>query len=265
MLVYTAIAGEAPPEAFVLEGPEPTAEDLLDCARRARSAMNRAVTLLDGSSPNGRLSELGIGEGDLVLLRAHGAAKPETHAGDFASNEVGATQPGSDLPGPSSSRRRKRLTEYEEVTQLLQWSGPYHTDGSVRPLYQVWSEEDSAVRCSDWDAFRSPDALHYRTYVAMQAEAERAVQAAFDFTAVSEQLESVDVSRVTALSRILPALHYLEWGACINYQHATRFAMSSWIAGAAEILHVRRLQARPALREAQPGIWRAFRRLRERP
>jgi hypothetical protein len=109
-------------------------------------------------------------------------------------------------------------------------------DGSARPRYAVWTDANSALLCGDWDAYRAPDKLYYRTYTAQQAQADRAVSTAFEFAGETGALGRVDAARVDGLRELIPALQYPEWGLCIANQYVTRFAMSAWIAGAAEFM-----------------------------
>lgn len=228
MLVYTQIAGESAPEAYLLSGPDATIGDLVAKVARSRAAAGRRLLApLAGDDDASQLRHLGITEGDLIVLVADGAPVYEL-ARPSGTQAILAASPTVRLSGV-------RLNEYEELTQLLQWHAPYHIDAD-RPSHQVWSEESTELRCSNWDAYRSPDKLYYRTYVNGQAKAERAVRTAFEIAEEGAQLQSVAPDRVERLRGILPALRYPDWGLCMLHQHATRFALSSWVAGATDFM-----------------------------
>ena len=118
MLVYSRVLGEGAPEAVVLSDDDPTVSDLLARVGAAGSAQGRLVQLdLDGAIGTARLRDLGIGDGDLVAVRAVG--EPQV-------NNQPAPEPELDLDAlraPATATRR--LNEYEEVTRLLQWHGPH--------------------------------------------------------------------------------------------------------------------------------------------
>jgi hypothetical protein len=229
MLVYVRILNESPPEAFVLSGPEATVGELLERVRSTGACGGRHVVLLiDGAADSARLTELGVSDGDLVTVQASG--EPRAISADGAVHEIDV-----DALRVEPPRGSKRLSEYEDVTQLLQWHPPFHINGD-RPSHQVWSDDSTALRCSDWAAFRSPDKLYYRTYTGRQAKAERAVSTAFQFAEESDQLAQADGEHVALMRDLVGVLQYPDWGLCVVHQHTTRFALSSWIAGATEFM-----------------------------
>lgn len=226
MIVYARIIDESPPFAVPLAGESSTVHDLLELVRGVRAGSGRDLELLlDGADDDARLADLGVVEGDLVDLRATGEPDPAAilphveQALDFEA--LFAT------PDPSA----RRLSEYEEVTQLTQWRAPFHIDGG-RPAQQIWTDEASVIRSTDWDGYRAPDELYYRTYVLHQSRADRAVSTAFRFAKESGQLAKVTPEHVARMRMLAGPLQYPHWGLCVVHQHTTRFAMSSWIAGA---------------------------------
>ena len=225
MLVYSRVLGEAAPEAFVLTNDDPTVADLMTLIRGARSARGRVLELdVDGDEET-PLADVGIDDGDLVEVRAVGEPRFDT---------APSPKPLLDLDDASPPSGR-RLNEYEEVTQLLQWHGPYHIDGG-RPSQKVWTDDSTELRCSDWESYRTPDKLYYRTYTTRQARAGRSVATAFEFAQGDGQLAKVDPARVELLRRVVGVLQYPDWGLCVAHQNATRFALSSWIAGATSFM-----------------------------
>lgn len=231
MLVYVRILNDSSPEAFTLSGPDATVGELLGRIRSARISRGRDLAiLLDGAQESSRLAELGVSAGDLITVRASG--EPRELA-------VQQTELAPDLDVQTlrvePTRGSKRLSEYEDVTQLLQWNPPFHINGD-RPSHQVWSDDSTELKCADWAAYRSPDKLYYRTYAGRQAKAERAVSTAFQFAEDSAQLTQVDSEHVSLMRNLVSALQYPDWGLCMVHQHTTRFALSSWIAGATEFM-----------------------------
>ena len=227
MLIYSRVLGEAAPEAFVLTENDPTVADLMKTLSGARSARGRVLQLTIDGADEATLAGLGIDDGDLVEVRAIGEPKFDT---------TPAPKPTLDLDaGPAEAPKGRRLNEYEEVTQLLQWHGPYHVQGD-RPAHTVWTDDSTELRCGDWEAYRTPDKLYYRTYTTRQARAGRSVATAFEFAHSDGQLATVDPARIELLRNVIGVLQYPDWGLCVAHQNATRFALSSWIAGATSFM-----------------------------
>lgn len=226
MIVYARIIDESPPFAVPLEDDLATVSDLLELVRGVRAGGGRSLELLlDGADDDAKLADLGVTEGDLVHLRASGIEDPEA----VLPHLVSALDFEALIEAPEPSARR--LSEYEEVTQLTQWRGPYHIDGG-RPAQQIWSDDASVIRSTNWDGYRAPDELYYRTYVLKQSRADRAVSTVFRFAKESGQLARVSPEHVARMRILAGPLQYPHWGLCVVHQHTTRFAMSSWIAGA---------------------------------
>ena len=227
MLVYSRVLGEAAPEAFVLTEDDPTVADLMKTISGARSARGRVLELTVDGADDATLADLGIDDGDLVEVRALGEPRIETTPAPKPELDLDTVQ----VP-PAKGRR---LNEYEDVTQLLQWHGPFHIDGD-RPSHKVWTDDSTELQCSDWESYRTPDKLYYRTYTTRQARAGRSVATAFEFAASDGQLAAVDPARVELLRNVVGVLQYPDWGLCVAHQNATRFALSSWIAGATSFM-----------------------------
>ncbi|ORA39257.1 hypothetical protein [Mycobacterium aquaticum] len=227
MLVYSRVLDEAAPEAFVLADDDPTIADLLAEVGASRAAQGRLIELdLDGVVPGTKLRDLGIGDGDLVTVRA---------TGEPAFDTAPTPKPTIDVDTLRQPASKRRLNEYEEVTRLLQWHEPFHIDGG-RPAQKVWADDSTTLRCSDWEAYRTPDKLYYRTYTTRQARAGRSVATAFEFAEHDKQLASVDPARIELLRNVVGVLQYPDWGLCVTHQQTTRFALSSWIAGATSFM-----------------------------
>lgn len=230
MLVYTKVVGESAPQAFLLSGPDAMVGELLERVGTSRIARGRKVSLDGNPEDNQRLIDVGVNSGDLVSVYVTGESLLELSS-EITTDLLNET---FDAMAPVV-HHRVRISEYEEMTRLLQWQAPYHINAD-RPSHEVWSDESTALRCSDWDAFRSPDKLYYRTYISTQAKSERAVQTVFEFAQESGQMSQVGDDHVALMKSLIGGLQYPEWGLCMVHQHATRFAMSSWIAGATEFM-----------------------------
>jgi len=99
-------------------------------------------------------------------------------------------------PEAAAATRRRRTwsryterripTEYEFVSHDLHWHyKPGQTPWEMSPDH-VWNRwyienrNESPFRCSDWNQFRDPDALVYRTYVRLQDDAETYIDGVID-------------------------------------------------------------------------------------
>ena len=223
MLIYSRIIDEVAPEAFTVPQDDPTVADLLAVVGASRKAAGRTVELTgDGITPDTTLSSLGIGHCDMVTVRASGAPIP-----DMSLSQTDVLDY-KDLLVPSET---KRLSEYEELTRWTQWEAPFYFNGPG-PNLQVWSDDSTVLQAGDWNAYRTPDKLYFRTYATKQSRAGRAVETAFDFARKDVQLADIDPARVAHLQAVLGPLQYADWGLCVVHQQTTRFALSSWIAGA---------------------------------
>jgi toluene monooxygenase system protein E len=81
---------------------------------------------------------------------------------------------------------RRRPTEYEIVSTRVLWNTPNHTVpwkmAGATPVIQwiVKNRNGSRLRHDDWNAFRDPDCLVYRTYCLMQDGQESYVDGLLD-------------------------------------------------------------------------------------
>jgi phenol hydroxylase P1 protein len=229
VLVYTRIIGETAPESHVLKGANATVGDLLEKVSKARTSRGREITLLlEGAEPDALLADLGVADGSLLEVRASGSPVPSVKPAD-ESTDVDFS---SLVVAPVSA---KKTTEYEAVTELLQWHAPFHIDGG-RPSQTVWTAESTVLQSVDWEAYRSPDKLYYRTYMTRQSRNDRSVSTAFRYAEETGQLASVDAEHVETMRQFVGALQYPDWGLCMLHQHITRFCMSSWISGASSFM-----------------------------
>lgn len=111
--------------------------------------------------------------------------------------------------------RRRRPTEYEIVSTNLHW----HTRDSERPWdvdpngpMTRWYREyrnDSPVTHEDWDAFRDPDELVYRTYNILQDGQETYVEGLLDQHSSEDHDKGLDSEWVGSLARLFAPGRYL--------------------------------------------------------
>lgn len=86
---------------------------------------------------------------------------------------------------PHLAKRRRRPSEYEIVSTDLHWRTVFQDYSELSPSLPInqWYRRygrESPLRHDDWDAFRDPDELIYRTYNAMQDGQEAYVDGLLD-------------------------------------------------------------------------------------
>jgi toluene monooxygenase system protein E len=110
---------------------------------------------------------------------------------------------------------RRRPSEYEIVSTNLH----YHTNNPDNPWeldpdipmakwYRKYRNE-SPLKCEDWDAFRDPDQIIYRTYNLLQDGQETYVTGLFDQFSDRGHDEMLDADWVAALLRFYTPTRYL--------------------------------------------------------
>jgi len=110
---------------------------------------------------------------------------------------------------------RKRPSEYEIVSTNLH----YHTNNPDNPWeldpdidmakwYRKYRNE-SPLKCDDWDAFRDPDQLIYRTYNLLQDGQETYVTGLFDQFSDRGHDEMLDAEWIAELTRLYTPSRYL--------------------------------------------------------
>ncbi len=110
---------------------------------------------------------------------------------------------------------RRRPSEYEIVSTNLH----YHTNNPDNPWeldpdipmakwYRKYRNE-SPLKCEDWDAFRDPDQIIYRTYNLLQDGQETYVTGLFDQFSDRGHDEMLDAEWVATLARLYTPTRYL--------------------------------------------------------
>jgi toluene monooxygenase system protein E len=135
---------------------------------------------------------------------------------------------------------RRMPSEYEIVTQGQNWTLRQNraatfeqNPSSAANLWFLTYRDNSPLRAENWDAFRDPDAMTYKAYVSLQADAETRVQGVLEAHAAAGADMTLDPAGVALLGRLLTPSRYL----CHGFQQVQAYvgymAPSSYITNAA--------------------------------
>jgi toluene monooxygenase system protein E len=135
---------------------------------------------------------------------------------------------------------RRMPSEYEIVTQGQNWTlrpnraaAFEQNPSSPANLWFLSYRDNSPLRAENWDAFRDPAALTYRSYVTLQSEAETKLQGILEAHADQGADAALPAGSVTLLARLLTPSRYL----CHGFQQAEAYigflAPSPYITSAA--------------------------------
>ena len=133
---------------------------------------------------------------------------------------------------------RRMPSEYEIVTHAQNWTlrqnraATFEQNPSSAPnLWFLTYRENSPLQAENWDAYRDPDALTYKAYVNLQAEAEAKVGGVLE--AHAEAGPDLDAGSVALLGHLFTPSRYL----CHGFQQVEAYigymAPSSYITNAA--------------------------------
>ena len=139
--------------------------------------------------------------------------------------------------------RKRPPNDYEELSTGLIWRTPPH----VETRHGTWREEDTALR-ADWEEFRDPSGLIYRTYVARQDASERELDGALRSAGLAGVADGLDAEWRRALATLVGAMSFAEWGVGMIHQQVERFSLSSTLAQSAQ------LQVMDKMRHAQRDL-----------
>lgn len=134
-------------------------------------------------------------------------------------------------------------TEYEELSVGLSW-----LDSATKTDIGNFRLDSTALARVEWEDFRDPSALHYRTYVAQQERAEQELDGVFDTAREAGYPAGFAAEWVRALSVFVGAFSFFEWGVGMAQQQVQRFCIGSTLAQSAQ------LQAMDALRHAERDL-----------
>ena len=135
---------------------------------------------------------------------------------------------------------RRMPSEYEIVTHAQNWTLRQNraatfeqNPSSAANLWFLTYRDNSPLRAENWDAFRDPDALTYRAYVSLQAEAEAKVHGVLEAHAAADADAALDPAEVALLGRLFTPSRYL----CHGFQQVEAYigymAPSSYVTNAA--------------------------------
>jgi len=135
---------------------------------------------------------------------------------------------------------RRMPSEYEIVTQAQNWTLRQNraatfeqNPSSAANLWFLTYRDNSPLKAGNWDAFRDPDALTYKAYVNLQADAEAKVHGVLEAHAAAGADAALDPAEVTLLGRLFTPTRYL----CHGFQQVEAYigymAPSSYITNAA--------------------------------
>lgn len=134
-------------------------------------------------------------------------------------------------------RQGKRATEYEELTLYVQqdpsqfaWAGWTLLSAEGRP---AWTADSTALRCSNWWAFRDPNKTWQRPYVNLQAEQSRGLERLLTAAAAKGVFADFDpVWCDPILSHHYAACAFFEYGLFRAFSYAQREALADVIGNA---------------------------------
>ncbi|MGD9537267.1 MAG: aromatic/alkene monooxygenase hydroxylase subunit beta [Alphaproteobacteria bacterium] len=175
------------------------------------------------------------------------------------------------------ARMKRRPSEYEIVSTNLIWSkddpkAPWAMSPSV-PLSQWYIKyrNESPLKHDDWDAFRDPDQLVYRTYNMVQDGQESYVDGLLNDHARNEHDKGLSEAWLKTLVRLYTPGRYLVHAAQMGSAYLVQLAQSSTIENCAmfqaadQLRWVQRIayrtrelaKAHPALGfgESERGTW----------
>lgn len=135
---------------------------------------------------------------------------------------------------------RKMPSEYEIVTHAQNWTvranrmAPFEQNpSSPANLWFLTYRDKSALQVDDWDGFRDPDALTYKSYVNLQAHAEDRVHGALEAHAAAGADRELSPEWVGVIGRVFTPSRYLYHGLQQIEAYVGYIAPSSYITNAA--------------------------------
>jgi toluene monooxygenase system protein E len=135
---------------------------------------------------------------------------------------------------------RKMPSEYEIVTHAQNWTlrqnraATFEQNPSSAPnLWFLTYRENSPLKVENWDAFRDPDALTYKAYVNLQADAETKLRGVLEAHAEAGADAGLDAGSVALLGQLFTPSRYLYHGFQQVEAYIGYMAPSSYITNAA--------------------------------
>lgn len=135
---------------------------------------------------------------------------------------------------------RRRPSEYEVVTHKSNYT---MRDGRIAPLEQntsspanMWIStyrEGSDFQATDWEAFRDPDTVTYRSYVALQNDEEVRIGGLLENYAKSGHDEKLNADWVATLAMVFTPTRYMVHGMQRVEAYISSMAPSGYVTNAA--------------------------------
>lgn len=141
------------------------------------------------------------------------------------------------------SGRKRPPGEYEELSTGMQWKSP----SLMRTEIGTWDPESTALR-ADWELFRDPAGLYYRTYIIGQDAVERALDSVFAVAEEADFISGLAPAWRSSLTTLVGAMSFAQWGVAMAQQHVQRFCLSPTIAQSSQ------LQVMDKLRNAERDL-----------
>lgn len=110
-----------------------------------------------------------------------------------------------------------------------------------------WDPSKTKWKSSEWESFRDPHKLTYRSYHEVQSEREASLEAVVVAARAERALDYLDPQWVEVLRMFFAPMRFAEWGVSMAHQYVGRFAISGLITNCAllqwfdELRHTQRI------------------------
>ncbi|GAA2866146.1 aromatic/alkene monooxygenase hydroxylase subunit beta [Pseudonocardia halophobica] len=135
---------------------------------------------------------------------------------------------------------RKMPSEYEIVTHAQNWntragrlSAFEQNPSSPMNLWFLTYREHSPLQVDDWDGFRDPDQISYRSYVHLQADEQTKLDGMLDSYGEAGAADALTPEQVTRLGALFTPSRYLVHGMQLVEAYIGYMGPSSYITSAA--------------------------------
>ncbi len=172
---------------------------------------------------------------------------------------------------------RRRPDVYEEVTAYVQWGetfrgkfpnlpnegANYHYPEHYKLGY--WDPTKTRWTSAQWESYRDPNKLTYRSYHEVQSEREAALEMVIQAARAEHAVRYLDPEWVETLRMFFAPMRFAEWGISMAHQYVGRFAISSLITNPSilqvfdELRHTQRIAEWTHDLEAEHGGFGGYR------
>ncbi len=137
--------------------------------------------------------------------------------------------------------QRRRPDVYEEVTAYVQWGETFRDKFPTLPNeganyhfpehYKLgyWDPTKTRWKSHQWESFRDPNRLTYRSYHEVQSEREAALEAVLAAARSEHAVRYLDPEWVETLRMFFAPMRFAEWGISMAHQYVGRFSISSLV------------------------------------